>query len=124
MVDHPLVADNMRRYIQHHKIEESLNDGLNQVLATLPQDPVPELTRKHFEEALKHARKSVDMTVRKIFDLNNPLATRQVRPVQKKNGPNLRGTTGKFIWSHHQLAIRRRGHKQRWIHLQPGWCKR
>ena len=24
---------------------------------------MPELTRKHFEEALKHARKSVDMTV-------------------------------------------------------------
>ena len=43
MVDHPLVADNMRRYIQHHKIEESLNDGLNQVLATLPQDPFSQL---------------------------------------------------------------------------------
>jgi hypothetical protein len=31
--------------------------------ANLPEDPVPELCRKHFEEALKHARKSVDMTV-------------------------------------------------------------
>lgn len=28
----------------------------------LPADPVPELTRKHFEEALKFARKSVDAT--------------------------------------------------------------
>jgi len=43
MVDHPLVADNMRRYIQHNKIEESLNDGLNLVLATLPQDPFSQL---------------------------------------------------------------------------------
>jgi transitional endoplasmic reticulum ATPase len=32
--------------------------------ANLPDDPVPELSRKHFEEALKHARKSIDMTVR------------------------------------------------------------
>lgn len=30
--------------------------------ANLPADPVPELTRKHFEEALKFARKSVDAT--------------------------------------------------------------
>ena len=30
--------------------------------ANLPSDPVPELTRKHFEEALKYARKSVDAT--------------------------------------------------------------
>lgn len=36
--------------------------------ATLPQDPVPELTRKHFEEALKHARKSVDMTQLAKYD--------------------------------------------------------
>lgn len=43
MVDHPLVADNMRRYIQHNRIEESLNDGLNLVLATLPQDPFSQL---------------------------------------------------------------------------------
>lgn len=28
--------------------------------ANLPADPVPELTRRHFEEALKYARKSVD----------------------------------------------------------------
>lgn len=27
-------------------------------------DPVPELSRKHFEEALRHARKSVTNTVR------------------------------------------------------------
>ena len=29
MVDHPLVADELRRYIQRHKIEETLNIGLN-----------------------------------------------------------------------------------------------
>ena len=43
MVDHPLVADNLRRYIQRHKIEESLNIGLNEVLEKLPQDPFSEL---------------------------------------------------------------------------------
>jgi len=30
--------------------------------ANIPNDPVPELTRRHFEEALKYARKSVDAT--------------------------------------------------------------
>ena len=39
MVDHPLVADDLRQYIQRHKIEDSLNVGLNEVLSTLPQDP-------------------------------------------------------------------------------------
>jgi len=29
-------------------------------------DPVPELGRKHFEEALKLARKSIDVTVRNL----------------------------------------------------------
>ena len=43
MVDHPLVADELRRYIQRHKIEESLNIGLNEVLEKLPQDPFSEL---------------------------------------------------------------------------------
>jgi len=38
----------------------------------LPEDPVPELTRKHFEEGLKFARKSIDVNVRFIF---NSLAT-------------------------------------------------
>ena len=36
MVDHPLVADDMRRYIQRNKIEETLNEGLNEVLSILP----------------------------------------------------------------------------------------
>ena len=39
MVDHPLVADDLRKYIQRNKIEESLNEGLNLILETLPQDP-------------------------------------------------------------------------------------
>ena len=39
MVDHPLVADDLRKYIQRNKIEESLNEGLNHILETLPQDP-------------------------------------------------------------------------------------
>ena len=43
MVDHPLVADDLRRYIQRNKIEETLNQGLNEVLATLPQDPFSQL---------------------------------------------------------------------------------
>ena len=43
MVDHPLVADDLRQYIQRHKIEETLNHGLNEVLEKLPQDPFSEL---------------------------------------------------------------------------------
>ena len=43
MVDHPLVADDLRRYIQRNKIEETLNQGLNEVLNTLPQDPFSQL---------------------------------------------------------------------------------
>ena len=43
MVDHPLIADELRRYIQRHKIEESLNIALNEVLEKLPQDPFSEL---------------------------------------------------------------------------------
>ena len=43
MVDHPLVADDMRRYIQRNKIEESLDVGLNEVLNTMPQDPFSQL---------------------------------------------------------------------------------
>ena len=43
MVDHPLVADDLRRYIQRNKIEETLNQGLNEVLASLPQDPFSQL---------------------------------------------------------------------------------
>jgi len=39
MVDHPLIAADMRRYIQSNKIEETLNRGLNDVMQTLPQDP-------------------------------------------------------------------------------------
>ena len=43
MVDHPLIADDLRRYIQKNKIEETLNQGLNEVLASLPQDPFSQL---------------------------------------------------------------------------------
>ena len=43
MVDHPLVADDLRQYIQRNKIEETLNEGLNEVLSTLPQDPFSQL---------------------------------------------------------------------------------
>ena len=43
MVDHPLVADDLRRYIQRNKIEETLNQGLNEVLSSLPQDPFSQL---------------------------------------------------------------------------------
>ena len=39
MVDHPLVPTDLRQYIQHHKIEETLNNGLNNVLRTFPVDP-------------------------------------------------------------------------------------
>ena len=39
MVDHPLVAEDLRRYIQNNQIEENLNKGLNDVLASMPQDP-------------------------------------------------------------------------------------
>jgi len=39
MVDHPLVNDSLRKYIQRNKIEETLNQGLNEVLDSLPQDP-------------------------------------------------------------------------------------
>ena len=36
MVDHPLIADDLREYITNHQIETSLNRGLNRVLADLP----------------------------------------------------------------------------------------
>ena len=36
--------------------------------ANLPSDPVPELTRRHFEEALKYARKSVDAAQLSKYD--------------------------------------------------------
>ena len=39
MVDHPLVSNEMRQYIQKNKIEELLNQGLNIVMSQLPQDP-------------------------------------------------------------------------------------
>ena len=52
----------------------------------MPKDPVPELTRKHFEEALKFARKSVDATVSSSLTS----ATRKVRGLQKKVRPCLR----------------------------------
>ena len=43
MVDHPLIADDLRRYIQSNQIEETLNRGLNEVLAQLPQDPFSQM---------------------------------------------------------------------------------
>jgi len=39
MVDHPLVSQELRTYIQKNKIEELLNQGLNIVMQQLPQDP-------------------------------------------------------------------------------------
>jgi hypothetical protein len=39
MVDHPLIADDLRRYIQTNQIEETLNRALNNVISTMPQDP-------------------------------------------------------------------------------------
>jgi len=39
MVDHPLVSTQLRQYIQKNKIEELMNEGLNIVMAQLPQDP-------------------------------------------------------------------------------------
>ena len=39
MVDHPLIADDLRSYITNHQIENTLNIGLNEVLSNLPQDP-------------------------------------------------------------------------------------
>ena len=43
MVDHPLVAEDLRQYIVKNKIEEALNVGLNEVLSTMPQDPFSQL---------------------------------------------------------------------------------
>lgn len=42
------------------ELDPSLANNLN-------QDPVPELTRKHFEEALKSATKNVDVAVNFII---------------------------------------------------------
>ena len=39
MVDHPLIADDLKSYISNHQIEITLNKGLNDVLSSLPQDP-------------------------------------------------------------------------------------
>ena len=92
--------------------------------ANLPEDPVPELCRKHFEEALKHARKSVDMTVNYLKYQQSPnfkLATRQIRSVQKKNGPNLCYSADRRFRHSDQLAFWRWCYQQRWIYLQPGW---
>jgi uncharacterized protein YegL len=38
-VDHPLVSNELRQYIQKNKIEDLLNQGLNTVMTSLPQDP-------------------------------------------------------------------------------------
>ena len=56
MVDHPLVADDLRRYIQFHKIEESLNIGLNEVLEKLPQDPFSELAATLIDVSNSHIK--------------------------------------------------------------------
>jgi hypothetical protein len=39
MVDHPLIPTDLRQYIQQNKIEETLNIGLNKVLASFPSEP-------------------------------------------------------------------------------------
>ena len=43
MVDHPLIANDLRNYIKRHHIESNLNRGLNNVLALLPQDPFSQM---------------------------------------------------------------------------------
>lgn len=40
MVDHPLVANDIRSYINTNKLEETLNHCLNKVLETLPHEPI------------------------------------------------------------------------------------
>jgi hypothetical protein len=48
----------------------------------LPPDPVPAITRKHFEEALATARKSVNAHVSIIFF--QTLGLGKIRTIQKK----------------------------------------
>lgn len=77
---------------------ELLQDGAPE----LPTDPVPEMGRKHFEEALRFASKSIDLAVRNKPP-SNPLGPRKVRPVQKKERTRLRPTIW-IRWYHYQLA--------------------
>ena len=63
MVDHPLVADDLRRYIQGHKIEESLNIGLNVVCMKLPQCPFAELAATLIDVSIVDFKKTYENSV-------------------------------------------------------------
>jgi len=52
-VDHPLVSNDMRTYIQKNKIEELLNQGLNTVMQQLPHDPYSTLATTLIESQNK-----------------------------------------------------------------------
>lgn len=53
MVDHPLIADDLRKYITVHQIESTLNKSLNDVLASLPQDPFSSMAASLIDVSLK-----------------------------------------------------------------------
>ena len=69
MVDHPLVADDLRRYIQRNKIEETLNQGLNEVLATLPQDPFSQLAATLIDVSSSQSRQTPQPTCVHTYSL-------------------------------------------------------
>ena len=54
MVDHPLIADDLRLYIQNNQIEETLNRGLNEVLAQLPQDPFSQMAATLIDVSIEY----------------------------------------------------------------------
>ena len=39
MVDHPLIAQDVRKYMDEHQIEQGLNKALNRVLRDMPYEP-------------------------------------------------------------------------------------
>jgi hypothetical protein len=59
---------------------------------TMNKDPVPELTRKHFEEALASATKNVDVAVSQNFCFlyNKKLVVAEIRRLQKEVRPRVR----------------------------------
>lgn len=54
MVDHPLIAEDLRRYIQSNQIEETLNRALNDVISSLPQDPFSQMAVTLIDVSIKH----------------------------------------------------------------------
>lgn len=78
-------------------------------------DPVPEITRKHFEEALRTARKSVTASVKIHTHFNPPLFfTKLTTLVKKKDLNKFEQFKKKFDPSFAQASVGSSGPKINW----------